>query len=158
MLILGIDPGTNRIGYGLIEKRGDKFRTIDYGCIEISQKSTPKKLLEISKKLQKILKKHQPKILAVEKLFFTKNVKTAISVSEARGVIILEALKNNLKIVELTPLQVKIALTGYGKAPKTQIAQMVKLSLGLKKIPKPDDTTDALAIAITGNFYQNKLI
>ncbi len=106
------------------------------------------KLLYISEQIDNLIKKYKPDILSIEKLFFAKNTKTALSVSEARGVILLLAAKNSLKIAEFTPLEVKIALTSYGRAEKKHVGQMVKLTLGLKEIPQPDDITDALAIAI----------
>jgi crossover junction endodeoxyribonuclease RuvC len=153
MIILGIDPGTATIGYGLLKT--DKSRTnrsfdvLDFGCITTSPKeNTAKRLDKLHKELTKLIKKYAPDTIAVEELFFFKNIKTAIKVSQARGVILLNAQQNRLAIHEYTPLQVKQAITGYGLAQKQQVQQMVKSILGLAEIPKPDDAADALAIAI----------
>lgn len=147
--ILGIDPGLADTGYGVIEKTKSKLTVIDFGCIK-TKAGTPEeqRLLEIHESLQQIIKKYKPDILAVERLFFAKNVKTAMSVSQARGVIILAAGENKLELIEYTPLQVKQALTGYGRASKDQIKEMVKIILNLARPPKSDDAADALAIAI----------
>jgi len=148
--ILGIDPGYARAGWSILEKTGQKLGLIKFGCIE-----TPKdmehaeRLKFLNKELEKIIKKYQPEVLAVEDLFFFKNLKTAIKVAEARGVILMTAFNNKLIIKEYTPLQIKQALTGYGRADKNQIQQMVKMILNLKQIPKPDDAADAVAVAIT---------
>jgi crossover junction endodeoxyribonuclease RuvC len=123
------------------------------GCIETSPKKTvEKRLEEIYQEITKIIKVHQPDALAIEELFFNTNAKTAFVVGQARGVILLAAAQNNLEIAIYTPLQVKLALTGYGRAEKPQVGQMVKTLLSLKEIPKPDDTADGLAIAITHAF------
>lgn len=151
MIILGIDPGFARTGYGVIEEKNKNLRMLDYGCL-----STPaglifeKRLEKIHAGLEKIIKKYNPGICAVEKIFFCKNTKTAIDVGQARGVVILTAAEKNIKIIEFTPLQVKQFITGYGKAEKQQIQKMVKIILNLKEIPKPDDAADALALAICG--------
>lgn len=147
--ILGIDPGLAATGFGVIEKQGSRLKLIDYGCIKTKvQLPTEKRLEQISADLNKIIKKYRPKIIAVEKLFFCKNVKTALAVGQARGVIILVAGQNCLEIEEYTPLQIKQALTGYGQAEKRQIQQMVKVILNLKTVPTPDDAADALAAAV----------
>lgn len=152
MIILGIDPGFARTGYGVIEEKNKNLRMLDYGCI-----TTPagvlfeKRLKKIREEMAGLIKKYHPEICAVEKIFFCKNTKTAIDVGQARGVIILTAAENKLKIREFTPLQVKQFVTGYGKAEKGQIQKMVKILLGLKEIPKPDDAADALALAIAGS-------
>lgn len=152
MIILGIDPGFARTGYGVVEEKNKNLRMLDYGCI-----STPagfifeKRLEKIREKLVRLIKKYTPSVCAVEKIFFCKNTKTAIDVGQARGVVILTAAEKNLKIIEFTPLQVKQFITGYGKAEKGQIQKMVKILLGLKEIPKPDDAADALALAIAGS-------
>jgi len=150
MIILGIDPGTTLIGYGLIEgEKNQGCRLKNFGCIKTSpQKTTAEKLEDLYCELIKIIKKYQPDILATEEIFFFKNHKTAIKVSQARGIILLAGQQNNLPIYEFTPLQIKQALTGYGRAEKKQIQEMVRIFLKLKKIPKPDDAADALAIAI----------
>lgn len=149
MLILGIDPGTARIGVGLIEYKNKKAAIKCYDCLTTSTSdTTAKRLDDLHQQLTKFIKKYKPNIVAVEELFFFKNLATAIKVSQARGVILLAAEQQKLKIYEYTPLQVKQALTGYGRAEKNQIQQMVKLILNLKEIPKPDDAADALAIAV----------
>ena len=148
MKILGIDPGTAIIGWGLIRK--DKnLKAIDYGCIKTSPDlSTAERLDKLHKELNSLIKKHKPGIVAVEDIFFFKNLKTAIKVSQARGVILLTAAKLKIKIAEYTPLQVKQAVACYGRADKRQVQEMVKTLLNLKEIPKPDDAADALATAI----------
>lgn len=150
MTIIGIDPGIGRCGWGVLEYEGSKFKVIDYGCIETKPNGEiEKRLLEIDREIEKIIKKFKPDIFAIEELFFGTNSKTAFTVGQARGVILLEASRNNLPVFVYTPLQVKMALTGYGRADKNQIAQMVKVILKLEKIPKIDDTSDALAVAVT---------
>jgi len=151
MIILGIDPGTAIVGYGVVSSDKSRLDVLDYGAIT-TDKSLPQaeRLLIIKKALDKIIKKHKPQVMAVETLFFFKNIKTAIKVSEARGVILATGEENGLLMVEFTPLQVKIATVGYGRADKDQVQKMVKIILSLKETPKPDDVTDALAIAICG--------
>lgn len=156
MIILGIDPGTATTGFGIIEKLkvhppagGQKLEVIDYGCIKTSADlTTAKRLKELHNQLTNLIKKFKPGIVAVEDIFFFKNLKTAIKVSQARGVILLTAAKSNIPIFEYTPLQVKQAITSYGRAEKIQVQKMVKILLDLKEIPKPDDASDALAVAI----------
>ncbi len=149
MIILGIDPGTATTGYGLVEDEGGKLKVIDYGCIYTNKLlSMPDRLDLIAKDLKKIIKKYKPQAMAVEDLFFFKNAKTAITVGQARGVILFMGKNQKLKIFEYTPLQVKQAVVGYGRADKNQIQQMVKAILNLKDIPRPDDAADALAVAI----------
>lgn len=146
---MGIDPGTATTGYGIIENNRGKLRLVEYGCIRTSKKDTlEQRLAEIHHDLKKIIKKHKPNIVAVESVFFYKNVKTAISVAQARGVVLFAIHESKVRMIEFTPLQVKNRLTGYGKADKKQVQYMVKALLGLKTIPKPDDAADALAIAI----------
>lgn len=150
MKILGIDPGTAITGYGLIDVDGSKIKVGACGCILTPAKQNQSiRLLHIFNELEIIIKKTKPDVLAIEKLFFINNIKTAMTVGEARGVCLLVAEKNKVPIFEYTPLQVKQSLTGYGKAEKKQIQMMVKMILKLKEIPKPDDMADALAIAIT---------
>jgi len=151
MTILGIDPGTAIIGYGLIEKeeKGQKLKAIKYGCIKTSSDfATAERLKVLNKELDSLIKKYRPNIVAVEDIFFFKNLKTAIKVSQARGVILLTIANMNLPIAEYTPLQIKQAVACYGRAEKNQVQQMVRHLLGLKEIPKPDDAADALAVAI----------
>ncbi|MBU4360664.1 crossover junction endodeoxyribonuclease RuvC [Patescibacteria group bacterium] len=149
MTILGIDPGYARAGWAILEKSGQDLKLIKYGCIETTKETEHAERLKIlNYELNKIIKKYKPEILAIEDLFFFKNLKTAIKVAEARGVILMTGINNNLKIKEFTPLQIKQALTGYGRADKNQIQQMVKMILKLKEVPKPDDAADAVAIAI----------
>lgn len=151
MIILGIDPGLGRTGWGVIEKvEGQKLKAKGFGCIETKAGlDTPTRLLIIFHKINQIIKEFKPNLAVVEKLFFNTNVTTAMSVGEARGVVMLTLVSNGVSIEEFTPLQVKQAITGYGKATKEQMQKMVKVLLGLDKIPKPDDAADALAIAVT---------
>jgi crossover junction endodeoxyribonuclease RuvC len=149
MIILGIDPGIAITGYGVIKYEGNKFTTIDYGAVLTSPKSSmPERLSIINRDLSDLIEKYKPDAFAVEELFFNKNVKTALTVGHARGVVLLTAYVHGLNIFEYTPLQVKQAVVGYGRADKSQIQQMVKILLNLKEIPKPDDVADALAIAV----------
>jgi crossover junction endodeoxyribonuclease RuvC len=150
-IILGIDPGIADTGFGLIEKgAGGKLACLAYGSIKTKAGLPMAERLEIlSDELEKIIKKYQPALAAVEELFFQNNAKTAIIVGEARGVILLTCRKSKIPIVELTPLQVKQTISGYGRADKQQVQKMVKLLLNLKAVPKPDDAADALAIAIS---------
>jgi crossover junction endodeoxyribonuclease RuvC len=153
MRILGIDPGIGRMGWGVVESKGSKMVAVGYGCVETFPKNTiPERLFILHEKLKEIIREFKPEAMGIEDLFFAKNAKTAFVVGQARGVILLTAEQENLSIGIYTPLQVKIAVTGYGRAEKKQVGQMVKTILGLKEIPKPDDTTDALAIAITHAF------
>jgi len=148
--ILGIDPGTATTGWGVITFEGGKFKTEGCGCILTPAKQNQaKRLAHIYSELQKIIKQTKPDVFAIEKLFFINNIKTAMTVGEARGIYLLVAQQHKLPIFEYTPLQVKQGLTGYGKAEKKQVQMMVKNILKLKEIPKPDDMADALAIAIT---------
>lgn len=150
MRILGIDPGTAIVGFSIIEYENKKINLLDYGCI-YTDKNLPmeERLLEIFNGIEDIIKKYSPEHMAIEELFYFKNNKTVISVGEARGVILLAGKKNGLSIQGYTPLQVKIGITGYGKADKKQVQLMVKTLLKMKEIPKPDDAADAIAIAIT---------
>jgi len=153
MRILGIDPGIGRCGWGVIDVEGSKLKVVRFGCIETSpKKQTPERLTEIYSEISKIIKTYKPEALGIEELFFNTNAKTAFVVGQARGVILLVAELGKLEIAIYTPLQVKMSLTGYGRAEKSQIGKMVKTLLNLKEIPKPDDTADALAIALTHAF------
>ncbi len=149
MRILGIDPGYAIVGYGVIEYDNVRFRVINYGAITTSP-GTPfdKRLLEIYKDMTSLLEQFEPDCVSVEKLYFNTNITTGIDVAQARGVIILSAAEHGIPIYEYTPLQVKVAVTGYGRADKHQMQEMTRNILRLPSIPKPDDTADALAIAI----------
>ena len=157
MIILGIDPGTTRIGYAVIEKKdSDNLNLLTCGCLESKNKEQKDRLKEISDLILDLILKYRPEVLAIEKLFFTKNAKTALAVAEARGVIINSANSLTLNVREFTPLEVKVAITGYGKAEKDQVRKMVCRILKLEKIPKLDDTSDALAIALTACYTNPK--
>lgn len=161
MKILGIDPGTTSIGYGVIESEKNALQVVDFGCINASPKTfnnvriktepfnyLPLQLKKIYDEVTNLIERHHPKELACEKLFMYKNVKTAMSVGQSRGVIILAGVNSGIEVCEYTPLQVKQSVVGYGKATKNQVQQMVKTLLNMKEIPRPDDAADALAIAI----------
>jgi len=150
MLVIGIDPGTAITGYGLVEDNDDGSLTVrDFGVILTPSKlSMPERLLELYRKLHAILLLHRPDSGAVEKLFFQRNVRTALSVGQARGVILLALAEVGINTVEYTPLEVKQAVAGYGGADKNQVQQMVRALLGLHEVPQPDDAADALAVAI----------
>lgn len=149
MIILGIDPGFARVGYGIIEYLNNKYKVLEYGSITTLPSDTlSKRLFKVSEDLNEIISKYKIDSASVEDLFFNTNTKTAIKVAEARGVILYTLEKSNIEIYEYTPLQVKQALVGYGRADKLQIKEMVKRFLKLEVMPKLDDTTDALAIAI----------
>ena len=152
MIILGIDPGTAATGFGIINKlkvKNQKLKVITYGCIKTpTNLTTAERLKVLHNQLNLLIKKYKPDMVAVEDIFFFKNLKTAVKVSQARGVILLTAAKSKIPIFECTPLQVKQATTSYGRAEKIQVQKMVKTLLNLKEIPKPDDAADALAVAI----------
>ena len=149
MKILGIDPGYAILGYGVVEKIGNKFKVCDYGAITTDAGTPMTERLEyLYDSLREIIEEHHPDVASIEELFFNTNAKTAILVGQARGVAILACVKGGLEIEEYTPLQIKQALVGYGRADKKQVQIMVKTILNLKEIPKPDDTADALAAAI----------
>jgi crossover junction endodeoxyribonuclease RuvC len=149
MRVLGVDPGTIRSGYGIIDGCEGALAMVEYGVIR-TKSGTPlaRRLVQISARLQEVLAAYQPHVVAIEDMFFAKNVKSALKLGQSRGVIILTAAQAGLEIAEYTPLEVKQAVVGYGKADKVQVQQMVKVLLGLSDIPKPDDAADALAIAI----------
>lgn len=153
MIILGIDPGIARVGWGIIKDESGKQKVLDYGCFETSSKiDLDERLAKIYDFIVELIKKFTPEILAIEQLYFAANSKTALIVGQARGVILLAASKSNLPTASYTPLQVKQALTGYGRADKNQIQSMVGSILHLPKKVVQDDTADALAIAITHAF------
>lgn len=150
MRIIGIDPGTGILGFGVIEIKNDKVVLLDAGVIT-TPAHTPleERLLEINNSLDEIIADNKPHAMSIEKLFFSSNVTTAISVSHARGVAMLAGKKAGLTIHEYTPVEIKMAITSYGKADKKQVQEMVKILLNLKHIPQPDDAADALATALT---------
>ncbi len=153
MLILGIDPGYAIIGYGVVKYENYKFTPIEYGAITTPAKINFGKRLEmIYKGVSSILEKYDVDSLAIEKLFFNTNTTTAIDVAQARGVILLSAEHHSVPTYEYTPLQVKQAVTGYGRAEKKQVMEMTRQMLSLQKVPKPDDTADALAMAICHGY------
>jgi crossover junction endodeoxyribonuclease RuvC len=149
-IILGIDPGFGRVGFGVIEKtKTNEWKALDYGCIETSRKKKfVDRLVEIDEGIKFLIKKYKPQRLAIEKLFFSKNITTGIEVGHARGVIMLSAAIANLEIDEFSPPQVKQAITGYGGAQKAQMQKMVAMILGIKGKIKSDDAADALAVAL----------
>ena len=150
MRIIGIDPGTGIMGFGVIDYQQGKFKMVTAGVIR-TPAHTPldERLEDIFDSLTEIIGETKPSVMSIEKLFFARNVTTAMSVSHARGVAMLTGRKAQLSIAEYTPLQIKQTLTGYGKADKKQVQEMVRIQLGLKEVPKPDDCADALAAAIT---------
>lgn len=151
MTVMGVDPGLERLGYAMIRVDGNTIQALSYGLISTQKtEAHPKRLKQIYADLQEIIQDRRPDYLSVETLIFAKNVKTASSISEVRGVILLSGALFDIPIVEYTPLQVKMAVTGYGKSAKPQIERAVQMILGLSEIPKPDDVCDALAIAICG--------
>lgn len=157
MIIIGIDPGYAIVGIGVVEYKGNKFRTIEYNAITTpAGMPTVERLKKIYQEMTMYIDKYVPDSIAIEELFFNSNQKTAINVAQARGVLLVAAANRNIPIFEYTPLQVKQSVTGYGRADKQQIQQMVKMMLGLNVIPKPDDAADALAIAIC-HAHSNKM-
>lgn len=152
--ILGIDPGYGRVGWGIIEGSGSTWQYIGHGCIDTDKRfSFAKRLLHIEQELQEVINRYEPTFSAVEQVFFSKNVTTGIAVSQARGVILLTLAHHAIPIAELTPTQIKQALTGYGNAEKRQVQEMVKRELQMTELPKQDDAADALAVAITAGLY-----
>lgn len=156
MRILGIDPGIERTGWGVVESKGRDFSACDYGCIMTPKTDgLPKRLVAIAAALSQILDKYRPDVVAVEQIFFAKNAKSAIDVGHSRGVCLLLSGQRGLPVEEVTPLQVKSAVVGYGNATKDQVGVMIKQILGLPKIPRPDDTCDALGIAVTAGIQKS---
>lgn len=150
MIILGIDPGYAIVGFGVIEKIGNNIKVLDYGVITTSKdEKFPNRLMQIYSSVEAIIDRYKPDAFAIEELFFQNNQKTAIDVAQARGVCVLCAKQKIGQLYEYTPLQIKQALTGQGRADKHQVQYMVKAILNLNSIPKPDDAADALAVAIT---------
>jgi len=159
MVIMGIDPGYGLVGYGFIEKLNNGVKVIDYGVIDTPQKeATPVRLAIIYEAICELIKKYKPKEIALEELYFVKNITTGIKVAEARGVITLACVQNTGRLFEYGPMQVKQAITGIGNAKKTQVEEMVKNILGIKGKIKPDDASDALAIALTHAFTNKNLV
>ena len=149
MLVLGLDPGTAITGYGLVRRTGNRLSGIDFGVIRTpAGRPLPERLLAIHHELGRLLAGHRPEVVAVEQLFFCNNARTAMAVGQARGVVLLAAAEAGLAVAEYTPLQVKQAVVGYGKADKRQVQEMVRILLALRDIPRPDDAADALAVAI----------
>lgn len=151
MLVMGIDPGTATTGYGLVQsrERGARGHLVDYGTIRTpADMGMPERLLVIHHELQNLLETYHPDVVAIEELFFHRNAKTAISVAQSRGVLVMTVARTGIQVAEYTPLQVKQAVVGYGNASKHQVQMMVQALLALKEIPRPDDAADALAIAI----------
>lgn len=148
MRILGIDPGTAAMGYGIVEVV-DEPRAIEYGVLSTSrQLALPQRLLRLFELLEALIERFEPDAVAVEELFFARNVTTAFAVGQARGVVLLAAARRNLPVAEYKPAEVKQAVVGYGRADKPQVQQMVQIALGLDQLPRPDDAADALAIAL----------
>jgi crossover junction endodeoxyribonuclease RuvC len=146
---MGIDPGYAIVGFGIVDYKNNKFDLLSYGAITTEAKTDfSDRLIRIYEGVDSLIKKYRPDAIAIERLYFTTNQKTAIDVAQARGVILLAARQNLINVSEYTPLQVKGAVVGYGKAEKKQVMEMTRVMLGLKDYPKPDDAADALAIAI----------
>jgi crossover junction endodeoxyribonuclease RuvC len=148
VIVLGIDPGTAAMGYGIVERAGSRLREVDHGCLTTSADlSLPERLLAIHSLVDELLGLHKPDLLGVERLFFSKNAQTAFGVGQARGVVLLAAAQHDVPVREATPNEVKSAIAGYGAADKEQVQRMVQLVLGMSERPRPDDAADALAIA-----------
>jgi len=152
MIIIGIDPGLATTGFGLVKKvkrKKSNLRCLDYGVIETNPElPAGLRLKKLSNELNRLIRKYNPDFLAVEKLYFFKNLKTAIPVAQAKGVVLLAAAKKKIPVYEFTPLEVKMTIAGYGRASKLQVQRMIKFLLNLKEIPMPDDAADALGVAI----------
>ncbi len=149
MIVLGIDPGTAALGYGIVDRTGGSLRAIDHGCL-VTSPDLPlgERLLSIHRVVADLIATHAPDLMAVERVYFSRNAQTAIAVGHARGVVLLAAAESNVPVREATPNEVKLAVAGYGAADKEQVGRMVALVLGLSVVPTPDDAADALAIAI----------
>ena len=149
MVIMGIDPGFAITGYGIVKYEGDRFTALDYGVIATDASlDLPDRLLLLSGRLQELIESFKPRAISIEELFFNKNIKTALAAAHGRGVALLAASRSGAEVFEYTPLQVKQAVAGYGRADKQQVQQMVRILLNMREIPKPDDAADALAVAI----------
>jgi crossover junction endodeoxyribonuclease RuvC len=159
VIVLGIDPGTAAVGYGIVEAAAGRLREVDHGCLTTSaDEGLPDRLVAIHALVDELLALHQPDVLAVERLFFSKNVQTAFAVGQARGVVLLAAAQHGVSVREATPNEVKSAVTGYGAADKEQVQRMVQLVLGMAERPRPDDAADALAIAVWGANTQDAAV
>ncbi len=149
MIVLGIDPGTASLGYGIVERTGGALRSVDYGVVSTSPDlPLPDRLLAVHRAVTDLVELHRPAVLGVERLFFGTNAQTALGVGQARGVVLLAAAQHGIPVREATPNEVKTAIAGYGAADKGQVQRMVRLVLGLSELPSPDDAADALAMAI----------
>ena len=155
MIVLGIDPGTARLGYGLVDRQGSQLTMLDYGCLEtVNDRPLEQRLLLIHEGITELIETHRPEAVGVERLFFNKNTQTAMAVGQARGVVLLTAAQHGLPVLEYGPHEVKLAVTGYGRAPKDQVQRMVQLVLSMTELPRPDDAADALAVAVcTAHAY-----
>jgi crossover junction endodeoxyribonuclease RuvC len=149
VIILGIDPGTAALGYGIVESSRGRLREVDHGCLVTSPDTAlPERLLAVHALVDELLETHEPAVVAIERLFFSRNAQTAFAVGQARGVVLLAAAQHGVPVVEATPNEVKSAIAGYGAADKEQVQRMVQLVLGMAERPRPDDAADALAIAV----------
>jgi len=149
MIVLGIDPGTAALGYGILERTSGRLRTVDYGVVvTTADQSLPDRLHTIHIALCDLIELHRPTIIGVERLFFSRNAQTAFAVGQARGVVLLAAAQHHIPVSEATPNEVKTAVAGYGAADKEQVSRMVAVVLGMRERPTPDDAADALAVAI----------
>jgi crossover junction endodeoxyribonuclease RuvC len=149
VIVLGIDPGTARLGYGVVERQGSTLTMRDYGCLETTNdRPLEQRLLLIHEGLTDLIETHRPEAVGVERLFFNRNAQTAMAVGQARGVVLLTAAQHGLPVLEYGPHEVKVAVTGYGRAPKDQVQRMVQLVLSMSELPRPDDAADALAVAV----------
>lgn len=161
MRVLGIDPGFGRTGYGVIDAESGRQRALEYGCIEtLPSDPIGQRLQDIHNAVKDIIERYEPEAVAIEQLFFNRNVTTAFTAAEARGVVVLAAQLANVPQYSYTPIQVKQAVVGYGRAEKKQVQAMVKVLLGLTVLPQPDDAADALAIAIAhaqASVYQQRV-
>jgi crossover junction endodeoxyribonuclease RuvC len=151
VIVLGIDPGTAALGYGIVESSRGRLREIDHGCLITSPDAgLPDRLLAIHALVDELIAVHAPRLLAIERLFFSRNAQTAFGVGQARGVVLLAAAQHGVAVAEATPSEVKSAVAGYGAADKEQVQRMVQLVLRMAELPRPDDAADALAIAVWG--------
>jgi crossover junction endodeoxyribonuclease RuvC len=151
VIILGIDPGTAALGYGIVESSRGRLREVDHGCLVTSPDTAlPERLLAVHALVDELIAVHSPRLLAIERLFFSRNAQTAFAVGQARGVVLLAAAQHAVSVVEATPNEVKSAIAGYGAADKEQVQRMVQLVLRMTERPRPDDAADALAIAVWG--------
>ncbi len=152
---MGLDPGIERLGYAILDCQGSRIQPVSYGLISTSARDKKEtRFVQIWEDVNTLITKYQPQVLSIESIIFAKNVKTALVISEVRGILLLAGTLQGITVHEFTPLQVKTQLTGYGRADKSQMQHAIKMILGLKEVPKPDDVADALAIALCG-AYEN---